>query len=711
MRRLILIIGWFAAYLYADNSAAQTTSRGEFTEIHQATPHKLPVRSIAVSADGQYLATVGDDKMCHILDATTLSLVRSYGPHQAKLNDVVFLRNKTVIVSGMRDENRKASVFFWGWQEQKIIRQLEDSDHDSYSLEISEDESQLCVTLGNESLRLYRLDPFERVGITPPPTTSNALCHCAVFLPSSRFLYFGRGGGFCAFRTDAGNPGLLATVKGDRRIVMNEIACSPSGKHCLTAHADRGVRLWDANTVGQIAFLRGHLSPINCVQFSPNGKFAASGSTDGVIMIWDLPNLKKMRKVVGHTDPVTRVAFSPNGQHLISSSADGTVRLWSLPMEFAEGVPAPGREWSNATGQFRVFANLAGLKNGIARLRKPNGSMLGVPLDRLSADDQEQAKVLASNNPDEPALTIRVSRRIDCKQGPVLSLAFTPDGSQLLTGGNEPVVRLWNAKTGELVREFRGHEQAIGCVAISSDGRRFVTGSWDVTARLWDTETGEHLAVLRDHEYPVLGVAISADGRRALSVSDGIRHWDLDRKEVIGRLDGHTKTVWTVAYSPDGRRALSGSWDETVRLWDLETGKQLQQFAGHQGRVKCVRFSSDGQMAVSAATGGNEVRCWNLQDGKQLHKVVGHRYGVACVAYSPDDRLIVSGGGEMTSKGSYNPDTIDTSICIWGAKTGRLLTELKAHKNYVAGLAFSQDGRYFASCSGDGSAIIWAVSY
>jgi WD40 repeat protein len=71
-------------------------------------------------------------------------------------------------------------------------------------------------------------------------------------------------------------------------------------------------------------------------------------------------------------------------------------------------------------------------------------------------------------------------------EGPVNSVAFSPDGGRVLTGSSDKTARLWDTSTGEVLRAFKGHEAAVNSVAFSPDGKRVLTGSWDNTARLWD---------------------------------------------------------------------------------------------------------------------------------------------------------------------------------------------------------------------------------
>jgi hypothetical protein len=112
----------------------------------------------------------------------------------------------------------------------------------------------------------------------------------------------------------------------------------------------------------------------------------------------------------------------------------------------------------------------------------------------------------------------------------VSSVAISPDGRFVLSGGLDNTLRLWDMKTGACVRIFKGHEDWVRCVAISPDGRFALSGSHDKNLRLWDLRTGECLHILKGHE-----------------------DW-----------------VSSVAFSPDGRYALSGSHDNTLRLWEFD---------------------------------------------------------------------------------------------------------------------------------------------
>ena len=119
---------------------------------------------------------------------------------------------------------------------------------------------------------------------------------------------------------------------------------------------------------------------------------------------------------------------------------------------------------------------------------------------------------------------------------------------------------------------LQGHTHYVTSVAFSPDGTRIVSGSNDKTVRVWDAERGVQIgSPLQGHTHYVRAVAFSPDGTRIVSGSDDktVRVWNVKRGVQIGSpLQGHSDSVASVAFSPDGTRIVSGSNDNTVRVWD-----------------------------------------------------------------------------------------------------------------------------------------------
>jgi WD40 repeat protein len=143
------------------------------------------------------------------------------------------------------------------------------------------------------------------------------------------------------------------------------------------------------------------------------------------------------------------------------------------------------------------------------------------------------------------------------------------------SGSYDNTVRIWNATTGEVEAELKGHTGSVRSVAFAQDGSRVVSGSNDKTVRIWNATTGEVEAELKGHTDSVMSVAFAQDGSRVVSGSydKTVRIWNATTGEVEAELKGHTDLVTSVAFAQDGSRVVSGSNDNTVRIWNTATGE------------------------------------------------------------------------------------------------------------------------------------------
>ena len=228
----------------------------------------------------------------------------------------------------------------------------------------------------------------------------------------------------------------------------------------------------------------------------------------------------------------------------------------------------------------------------------------------------------------------------------VWSVAWSPDGGRLLSGGADGTLRLWEVASGRVSAVLEGHKGQVLSVAWSQDGARLLSGGEDGTVRLWEVASGQVLRVHLGHKGVVASVAWSPDGAKLLSGgADGtLRLWELASGEMLAGLQGHKDWVWSVGWSPDGARLLSGGDDGTLRLWEVASGRELAVLEGHKGQVWSVAWSPDGARLLSSGEDGT-VRLWEVASGRMLAGLQGHKDWVRKLGWSPD--------GGMWSAGAF----------------------------------------------------------
>jgi WD40 repeat protein/sterol desaturase/sphingolipid hydroxylase (fatty acid hydroxylase superfamily) len=276
-------------------------------------------------------------------------------------------------------------------------------------------------------------------------------------------------------------------------------------------------------------------------------------------------------------------------------------------------------------------------------------------------------------------------------KGAVRSVALSADSLRLVSGGEDGVVKVWNAATGEETLTFTEPTKAVTSVALSADGKHIVAGGQDGTVRVWDATTSD-LLTCTGHTAPVLSVAVSADGQRVVSgAADGTaRVWNTGWSQQEQTLGGHTGAVLGVALSADGSRVVSAHW-ALAKVWDVESERETTVLKGHSDLVTSVAVSVDGKRIITGSEDGT-ARIWD-PSGKQAIVCAGHKAAIASVAVSANGQRVVTGSKDRTVK-------------VWDS-SGHLEFTLRGHTEAVTSVAISANGQRIASASRDGTITLW----
>jgi WD40 repeat protein/serine/threonine protein kinase len=375
------------------------------------------------------------------------------------------------------------------------------------------------------------------------------------------------------------------------------------------------------------------------------------------------------------------VAISPDGQRVASCGLGPLSILGELNL------------WDAANGR------------RIARLGGPLGGHLGPVVCLAFSPD---GKRLASAGLDRVIhiWDVQTQKSIGVMRGHggfILSLAFHPDGSRLASAGMDQTARVWDVASGEEKLCYRGHSANVSCVAFSPDGHRLASWGMDNLVRIWDARSGENVMQLSGHSGRVFSLAYRQDGKQIASGGAmGLSVWDTASGKQLQSLQGIDNGALRLTYSPDGQRLIAGCWNRTVKIWDLETGGETLVLRGHGDMVMGVGVSADGRRLVSAGFDGT-VRLWYPPQAaerpgqSQNPRVLrGHEKEPAGMAFSPDGRRLAS-------------CSLDRTIRIWDLTTDKVLHTLKGHAEPLSSLAFSADGKQLTSVCFEGTMMTWDV--
>jgi WD40 repeat protein len=294
------------------------------------------------------------------------------------------------------------------------------------------------------------------------------------------------------------------------------------------------------------------------VAFSPDGKILASSTLNNSVTLW-LPHVKSSRNGGATWNRVKAIAFHPDGQTLVVGRSEGTVELIEL----------------NTMRTIRTFPQ-----------------------------DPESVRIK------EPGLLAEIT-----------SVAFSPDGQAIAVGSVNSTVKLWNLKTGQVVRTFSWQPSTLGIATIASD----------------------------------TPIAFSPDGQAiAVGMNNGsIKLWHPQTGQLIRILKGHSESVLSVAFSPDGKMLASGSQDRTIKLWDWKSGQEVRTISPEQNSIFSVVFSPDSQTLASVGS-SQEIKLWNRNTGQWLRTLNawdnGRSLGFSSIAFSPEGNTMASQSEDGTVK-------------------------------------------------------------
>lgn len=277
--------------------------------------------------------------------------------------------------------------------------------------------------------------------------------------------------------------------------------------------------------------------------------------------------------------------------------------------------------------------------------------------------------------------------------GPVLSVAFSPNGRSLASGSFNKLI-VWNLANGHqiLVAHPGG---AVASVAFSPDGRWLAAASLQGTVFLLNTASGRTTPLKATPSEPVRSVAFSRRGDLlAAGESAGkVVLWDVATDSPVRTLSSHKTDVYAVAFSPTSDTLAAAGAGNHIVLWNLAANDRVQAVLNGSGSfIYSLAFAPDGDSLAAGATGAVEL--WNPVTGaRRPPPLTGQRGAVSAVAFSKDGRTLASAGADRTIRVWDYPVTRRYGLPLSPSHAGKVLSVAVARNGLIASGGF--DGQIF----------------
>jgi len=495
------------------------------------------------------------------------------------------------------------------------------------------------------------------------------------------------------------------------------VSFSPVGNQLAYTTAIDTITISDVDTGEQIAHFTGHDAPVHSAIFSPCGQYLATATLDNAVQAWDIHNESLVMTPTTYEGDRVRLAYTSDGAIRIANIYEDEVQIWDVPQqEKLDTFDSPGAtknaaRFSTDGTQFaiantrgdlqlwkvespstvalfseykpaafsvifsqdsktlvssywgttgKVFSDVASRET--RRVLPPITErsvllkdMALSPCEELLAVDTNDANIEVWHIPSETLVA-----ELTEHESKGITLAFSPTGKYLVSGGWADEVYIWDVESWEKRHSLTGHKNWVVDIAFHLDGKLFVTSTRDGTAQLWNVETGEQVAPLplpdtledatqyrgvpeeieramnggrpqwKRHQH-IRSIVFSPCGSLIAGglgttivggLTNEIRLWDTDTLETRMIILPSQGTIrprpWALTFSPCGRYLVSGAWwcrglDKVpIRIWEVATGENIHTFWGHASDVQDVAFSPDGTLLASGSFDGT-ILLWDMK--------------------------------------------------------------------------------------------------
>jgi len=664
--------------------------------------HGAKLHALAISPNGQWLATAGDDKQLRLWNAAN----GQPGPKpqlagfSSPVTSVAFSADSARVVAGSDVE----SILFdiaTGDAEQ-LFR---DAKGTAGSLVLAGDKGQLLVTGGaRNGLSVRPVQAGRRIAGHTATVTSLAA------LPTDTTQLFSASedgsvrqwriaDGQAVRQLDLGGPALALAVRSD-------------GKRLAAGGSNRVVRLWNLENNQQLAELRGDFRAQSLVAKLTLDIGTQTAKLNGIKSQLAASEQELPAKTTAAKNAADALAATDKtlGDAQAASKTASTAKKTADTAAFEVALVAQRAGKSKTDAEKQVAAAEAELKVANEKLTRAKAASDADAVNAVLAQAKAAADKLVAD------ITARLQTATAAKTAAEKSAAEAEAKSKLAadaaTATVKPAADAAKAaadaataqKNAQLVAKSTADAEQLVVDAITRS--KGDLGRYEASLAKNQADLEAAKKAVTDAEQPVHALAFSSDNAQLAAAGDDrqLHTYHADTGVPIEIYSGHTGPIASVTFTPDERIA-SGSSDANTLVWKMNPAWALERTIGDvedptllADRVLSLDFSPDGSLLATAGgepSRAGELKLWNIADGTLVLSVPeAHHDTIFSVDFSADGKFLATGGA-------------DKAVRVFDVADGRQVRLFEGHTHHVLGVAWRSDGRLLVSCGADTATKVW----
>ena len=487
--------------------------------------------------------------------------------------------------------------------------------------------------------------------------------------PKDHSLAFRRQDGSLTLRSATGEMRNLTTAH--EPIGAGAVVFSPDGSMLASGGWDGSLTVIDVVT-GEKKAVGRTVHGIWIVAWSPDGKRLATGDVYGTVQIWDSVSLATIRTIAAHHSTILAIEFSSNSETIATAAEDNLITLWRVT---------------------------SGWKLNTFRGNE------GAPTS-LAFEDQDRTLISSSVDGKVRRWHVEAVDGPDVLDHPaaVSDVAFSADGTRLITACNDKKIRIWQVATNQLLDTIESTEIPWHAQFVNLGRKEWIlTNGSDGQLRVWDVDnrlTPLHESPCKTAGAELRAFAVSRDRRLVAIVEsdDRITIRQITTGSIVTRFK--SGVVGDLTFSKDGQHLLVAT-QKGIAAIEVESGRQCVHVPAHARRFIQLELAPNGTLLASCSY-DRTVKFWRF-DAKRTgdamlslqNTLTGPASPVDAIAISPDGKTVATSGDDQV-------------IRLWDVATGgQQRAALKGHISGVRDLAFSPNAQVLASCADDFTVRLW----